>query len=395
GEEWRWVGPGDGAYCAVYDENSFYVMAQYGYLTLASVNEDFDVVEIYDISLENDVLQSMSPASRYFRFVAPMVRDPKHKGFLYLATRSDIWFNTSADQEFGWDTWQRHNDTYTPASQGDISALSASPIVDARIYYGTNRGRVYQLDGANFVGAVPEELTGVNFPGANVNCVAPHPTDPDHLMVVFSNYEVPSLFVTTDGGSSWTDVSGNLEESPNGSGAGPSCRWADMIERDGQTVYFVGTSTGLYSTNNLDGANTVWTQEGENTIGNVVVSMIKIRQSDGFIAVGTHGNGVFTSSVTVPVEGVPAQPGSFFLAQNYPNPARTESTLRFHIADRSEFRITMHDQLGREIATLVEGNRQPGVYTERIALPEVAPGNYFIRMSAGTFAQTRMMTVVR
>jgi len=44
--------------------------------------------------------------------------------------------------------------------------------------------------------------------------------------------------------------------------------------------------------------NTIWVQKGPETIGNVVVDMIDVRQSDGFVVVGTHGNGVYSTYVT-------------------------------------------------------------------------------------------------
>jgi flagellar hook assembly protein FlgD len=59
-------------------------------------------------------------------------------------------------------------------------------------------------------------------------------------------------------------------------------------------MYFVGTSTGLYSTTSLNGASTTWVQESAESLGNVVVDALVGRQSDGYIAVATHGAGVFT-----------------------------------------------------------------------------------------------------
>ena len=52
------------------------------------------------------------------------------------------------------------------------------------------------------------------------------------------------------------NISGNLEE-PNGSGFytgagdGPSCRSAQILYLNGQAVYLIATSTGLYATDSL------------------------------------------------------------------------------------------------------------------------------------------------
>ena len=70
----------------------------------------------------------------------------------------------------------------------------------------------------------------------------------------------------------------------------------------------MGTSVGLFSTDSLNGLNTVWTQEGANTIGNVVVDMITTRTYDSTIVVGTHGNWVYSNKLFVPTAVQNVQP---------------------------------------------------------------------------------------
>jgi hypothetical protein len=118
--------------------------------------------------------------------------------------------------------------------------------------------------------------------------------------VVYPHYEVISIFATENGGLTWTPVAGNLEENPDGSGAGPSVRWLSILYSQDRPFYFAATSAGLFSTTRLAGMSTVWVQEGATTIGNVVVDMIDVRQSDGKIVVGTHGNGVYSSKLSMP-----------------------------------------------------------------------------------------------
>jgi len=65
-------------------------------------------------------------------------------------------------------------------------------------------------------------------------------------------------------------------------------------------LFLVGTSTGLYSTQTINGAATVWTQVDPTGIGNVVVEQIRSRE-DGLVVVGTHGNGLYSASFEVSV----------------------------------------------------------------------------------------------
>jgi hypothetical protein len=146
------------------------------------------------------------------------------------------------------------------------------------------------------------------------------PDDGDHALLVFSNYNTLSLFSTQDGGLSWVQVAGNLEEFPDGSGSGPSVRWAAIQRYGGAPTYFVGTSTGLYSAQTLDGSSTVWVQEGVSAIGRVVVDMIDVRKADGLVVAATHGRGVFSGTLAANGSGggtpaIPQGPSSIRISQ--------------------------------------------------------------------------------
>src|SRR6185312_12619968 len=107
-------------------------------------------------------------------------------------------------------------------------------------------------------------------PKGNVNCIAIDPDDANKAILVFSNYAVISLYYTINGGTSWTNISSNLEQTANGGGNGPSCRWAAVMPVDKGHTYFVATSTGLYSTDTLTGNTTVWTHQSPDGIGYTV-----------------------------------------------------------------------------------------------------------------------------
>jgi hypothetical protein len=54
----------------------------------------------------------------------------------------------------------------------------------------------------------------------------------------------------------------------------------------------------LYGTDTLINNGTVWLQQGADVIGRVVVDMMDVRMSDGMVAVGTSGNGIYTANIT-------------------------------------------------------------------------------------------------
>ena len=146
----------------------------------------------------------------------------------------------------------------------EISSISITKENPAnRLYVGTNKKQLYRVDNANSDNPIITEITKYFDPSAGmvsgdyfhgfayINNIAIHPNDGDVALVVFSNYEVYSMYYTTDGGESWIRAGGNLEQQSNGGGNGPSCRWASIMPFGEDTLYFVATSTGLYATNKI------------------------------------------------------------------------------------------------------------------------------------------------
>jgi hypothetical protein len=238
-----------------------------------------------------------------FSFVNPFVLDPTNDNMMYLPVGTRIWRNDNLDEVpiFSNATtgvnWTSLANSQVPAGN-TITAIAVTTIPANRIYYGTNAGLIFRIDNANVADQPKTDIATGKGLTANgfVVSITVDPANGDRVFAVFSNYGVRSIFYSADAGNSWTDISGNLEENPSGTGTGPSVRWL-AIEGNSDR-YYVGTSTGLYSTTEINGAATVWTQEDVDGIGNVVVPMVKTRP-DGFVAIASHGNGLYTGRFEV------------------------------------------------------------------------------------------------
>jgi hypothetical protein len=55
----------------------------------------------------------------------------------------------------------------------------------------------------------------------------------------------------------------------------------------------------------------------------------------------------------------------------------------------------MFDLLGKEVATLVNEVKQPGIYEVAFDASELASAVYYYRLQAGDFTQTRKMILLR
>ncbi len=59
-------------------------------------------------------------------------------------------------------------------------------------------------------------------------------------------------------------------------------------------------------------------------------------------------------------DSVAPVPAAFYLAPAYPNPFNPSTTLRFDLPQASAVSLVVYDILGREVARLVDGHREPG-----------------------------------
>ena len=86
-------------------------------------------------------------------------------------------------------------------------------------------------------------------------------------------------------------------------------------------------------------------------------------------------------------------PTRFFLEQNYPNPFNPQTELRYGVAKAGHVTLRVYNTLGREVATLVDGERSPGSYRMAFDGRGLATGVYIYTLSTpeGTFSRKMML----
>lgn len=115
-------------------------------------------------------------------------------------------------------------------------------------------------------------------------------------------------------------------------------------------------------------------------------------------------DGTFTYSNEIEVE-VDFTLKEFVLYQNYPNPFNPTTTIKFEIPGQARndnvlITLRVYDVLGNEVATLVNEEKQPGVYEVEFSVgqdssPDIASGIYFYKLNAGSFTDTKKMILVK
>jgi len=401
---WAMPSTGDGSFCAVSDGGQYYYFSRQKGKMLKTTLDGNGVPTAFN---------RIDPiGGGGYQFINPFILDPMDNDVMYLSGGATLWRNDSlADIPLTneYDSistgWLKLTNA-APASSS-ITALACSKSPAHRLYYGTASRQVFRMDSANIGNPPSVEITNnISVSGGSyVSCIAIDPRDADKVIVVYCNYITYSLFYTTDGGNYWMKVAGNLETGPPAGtlpsqydllkhiGDGPSCRWASIIPIGGDsTLYLLGTSVGLFTTNTLvddstTNDSTVWIPQAANTVGNVVVDMIDYRESDGFVVIGTHGTGVYRTYVledTTGIHEVKNTDVKIASLQAHPNPTVDKVTFTFEIGYRSEVTLIIYNKGGKQVGKLINQNMAAGSQTIDYDTGPLSQGMYFYTLSTGS-----------
>jgi len=91
----------------------------------------------------------------------------------------------------------------------------------------------------------------------------------------------------------------------------------------------------------------------------------------------------------------PVEITEYALHANYPNPFNPTTSIIFDLPVASSVSLTVSDILGREVATLVNGNRSAGRHLVTFDASELASGIYFYRIDAEDFYAVKKMVLVK
>ncbi|WP_224997412.1 FlgD immunoglobulin-like domain containing protein [Cesiribacter sp. SM1] len=389
----RWIRllGGDGGYTHVATRGAYYYVSfQESQIYRLTLNNEYRLTSFARI----DPIGGGQIIEQPYLFINPYVFDPTSKNRMYLAAGNVVYRNRNVSQipsggqqpvSLNWDELPE-----TSISSGSISAINISTTPADILYYGTSVGEVFRVTAANSTNPEVSPITSPLFPEAGYTAhISINPADANEIVVVFSNYNVRSIFHSNDGGENFSDISGNLEEFPSGEGSGPSVRHVEIIPlTDGTSLYLAGTSTGVYSTRTLSGLATRWEQEAPELIGRVVVPQIRHRSVDGRVVVATHGNGVYYKNYDdvlntyIDPEGQPLN-----LLNPYPNPFTPADVvvIPFSVPRDGIVRVRVYSSTGQLIKLLLYNQVFAGT-TEitwdgrNVAGVPVAPGTYVVRM---------------
>ena len=270
------------------------------------------------------------------------------------------------------DATQNPGGSFLPLSTGTsvpfshVRVSEFSPVSTSTVFLGTQAGELFRAEHVESFPVV-ENITGTDFPFANISCVDLGSSE-DEILVSFSNYGVKSVWESQDGGITWKNVEGDLPDMP--------VRWI-MYHPSYSRKAIAATELGIWVTDNLDEQNIHWRPANEG-LANVRIDMIKYRESDQTFVAASHGRGLFITSSTGTLNRPPENAMDMDISV-YPNPNNGNFSLDLKQIDAKDVSINSVDG---KIVYFQVLDRKAGGGDLQFDLNGLASGVYFIRVRA-------------
>jgi photosystem II stability/assembly factor-like uncharacterized protein len=228
----------------------------------------------------NTMLGFGSAVSSRWNWFSPVQFDPSNPSIMYFAGTQ---VNRSTDKAVHWSvispdlTGGPGRDPNYPF--GTVTTITAAKTDSNRLLAGTDDGRLWFS--AN-LGGNWTRVTDSDVPGTWVTRVTGDPMDSLTAYATFSGFRsgvpLPYVLKTTDGGTTWASIVGNLPQAP-----------VNEIVVVGSALY-VGTDVGVFRSAN---GGATWRTAG-NGLPNVPVTDLEYRAASNALYAATFGRGIYT-----------------------------------------------------------------------------------------------------
>ncbi len=260
-----------------------------------------------------------------------------------------------------------------PSNPDTVFVGTVPGIVRPHLYRTTNGGTSW-LD-----------VTGI-LPNRYYLDIAVDPNDSKTLYVAVGGFDTIRVAKSVNAGTSWTDITGSLPNVPT---------TAIAIDPSNSNHVYVGNDLGVYVSSNGGG---MWMSFNEGFPEAIVAGDLAVSPSNRMLRVATHSNGVFERKLLSSTTDIPELqnlPGQFTLGQNYPNPFNPTTRIRFRVGTSGPTSLKVFDVLGREVATLLNEEKDAGEYEIGFDAGGFGSGIYFYQLKSGSLVQTKKMLLLR
>jgi hypothetical protein len=187
----------------------------------------------------------------------------------------------------------------------EVTAVKVDPVTPNVVWVGTTSlisgviPNIVKLGNANV--GTPTVLASATLAvpaGAYISSIDVDRNNTNHAIATVSNYGVTSIFETTNGGTSWSSIEGDLPDMPVywAIFAPPNAILNGTANPEGGII--LGTELGVWTTSAIGGpfSPTAWTPNNAG-FPNVRTDMLRYRSSDRLLVAATHGRGLFSTTL--------------------------------------------------------------------------------------------------
>jgi len=99
-------------------------------------------------------------------------------------------------------------------------------------------------------------------------------------------------------------------------------------------------------------------------------------------------------TVNVGLEKNPQSPPRISLLQNRPNPVNSSTLIQYSIRDRQNVNLTVYNNLGFKVATLINEQQSAGSYEVNFEASKLKSGTYSYKLRAGNYTEIKKMIII-
>ena len=154
---------------------------------------------------------------------------------------------------------------------------------------------------------------------------------------------------------------------------------------------FAGTEDGVFY---LNGNDTIWATANASLTSRSIHALAVLGTN---LYAGTR-YGVWRCSLPLLAALKPSEnelPSGFELAQNYPNPFNPSTVITYELPRSAHVALSVYDVLGREVAFLVNEERDAGQHEVSFDASHLSSGVYLCQLRAGDYVSVKKMLLVR
>ena len=285
---------GDGGGVIVDPKNANNAVGEYVYLNTYLTTDGGHNFRTITPSCLNAVAAPIANCDRSPRFIAPLATDVKDANHWVIGGR-DVWtdtraWNTVCDLASGRCDWTNVHDTGAGHS---ITAIAVNGNTIYAAWCGPCNSSGFRDGIDTNYGGSWHTIAAANLPGRYVAGLTVDPKDPAHVFAVYNGFSrrwIPSggvghVFESNNGGTSFTDISGNLPDVPSDA----------LVYADGALA--LGTDIGAFFAGESRGSSTHWSVLGSG-LPNTSLNNLRLNPDGNTLLAATHGRGLW--SIPIP-----------------------------------------------------------------------------------------------